>query len=281
MVRHQGVPRFSAAGPRGLYNDRVPRREPRKTYEPTRSARVPEAPQDRSGEESDLERRYRNLTAVIDTMNCGLLGRDRDGRIVFVNDRLLSWLGYTLEEMLGKTVDRFAPPDLHDLYREEIEAISEGDHRARLAALARKDGTVLPVITIPQSVYDSEGRYVRTYSLVVDFGTIMTAKDVGGGGQNDVRSRLIRVALELKCISAAMAGDAPVPVLLDHPDLEDLSSREKEVMVHLVGGHRVPGIATRLFISQHTVRNHLKSIYRKIDVGSQSELIERVRSLGD
>ena len=47
-----------------------------------------------------------------------------------------------------------------------------------------------------------------------------------------------------------------------------------------VAGKRVPAISKSLHISPHTVRNHLKSIYRQIGVGSQSELIEHVRVLG-
>ena len=55
--------------------------------------------------------------------------------------------------------------------------------------------------------------------------------------------------------------------------------REKEVLTRLVDGDRVPAISKRLHISPHTVRNHLKAIYRKLDVGTQSDLIERVRAL--
>jgi DNA-binding CsgD family transcriptional regulator len=37
-----------------------------------------------------------------------------------------------------------------------------------------------------------------------------------------------------------------------------------------VGGRRVPAIAKTLHISQHTVRNHLKSMFRQLAVGKQS-----------
>ena len=66
---------------------------------------------------------------------------------------------------------------------------------------------------------------------------------------------------------------------LGHPFLEELSEREREVLTHLMAGTRVPAIAEKLFISPNTVRNHLKAIYRKLDVSSQNELIERVRGL--
>jgi DNA-binding CsgD family transcriptional regulator len=41
----------------------------------------------------------------------------------------------------------------------------------------------------------------------------------------------------------------------------------------------VPAIAKKLFISPHTVRHHLKSMDRKLDVPDQNALIERMRSL--
>ena len=67
----------------------------------------------------------------------------------------------------------------------------------------------------------------------------------------------------------------------DHPNLASLTDRKREVLVHLVAGQRVPAIAAGLHSSQHTVRNHLKSIYRQLSVGNQSELIEHVRNLDD
>ena len=39
-------------------------------------------------------------------------------------------------------------------------------------------------------------------------------------------------------------------------------------------------MAVQLGISPHTVRNHLKSMYRKVGAKDQSDLIERVRALG-
>jgi len=47
----------------------------------------------------------------------------------------------------------------------------------------------------------------------------------------------------------------------------------------LSSGARVAAIADQLFISEHTVRNHLKSMFRKTGTSSQSELIQFVRNL--
>ena len=68
-------------------------------------------------------------------------------------------------------------------------------------------------------------------------------------------------------------------VAVDHPALAELTSREGEILQLLMANSRVPVIAEKLCISPSTVRSHLKSIYRKVGVSSQSELIERVRQL--
>jgi DNA-binding NarL/FixJ family response regulator len=54
----------------------------------------------------------------------------------------------------------------------------------------------------------------------------------------------------------------------------DLSVREWEVLALLANGLTTRQIAKRLFISVYTVRNHLKSMYRKLQIHSQSELID-------
>jgi len=56
-----------------------------------------------------------------------------------------------------------------------------------------------------------------------------------------------------------------------------LTARELEIVTRLLDGHRPPGIARALFLSQSTVRNHLSSVFRKLGVTSQEELIELFR----
>jgi len=62
-------------------------------------------------------------------------------------------------------------------------------------------------------------------------------------------------------------------------DLSVLSPREVEVLELIRNGYRVATVARRLFISPHTVRNHLKRIFLKLEVGSQAELLEKLKPL--
>jgi len=60
--------------------------------------------------------------------------------------------------------------------------------------------------------------------------------------------------------------------------IQQLSTREREIVEHLSGGRRVPEIASALGISPNTVRNHLKSVFRKLGVSSQVELLSLLAS---
>ena len=67
--------------------------------------------------------------------------------------------------------------------------------------------------------------------------------------------------------------------------IDALTKRETEILAELAKGGRIPSIARDLFISLHTVRNHLRNIFSKLGVHSQAELIEYVKQnpsvLGD
>lgn len=62
--------------------------------------------------------------------------------------------------------------------------------------------------------------------------------------------------------------------------LARLSQREREIYDLVVDGLRLSQIAASLFISPHTARNHLKAIFRKLEVHSQAEMLDRGRAGG-
>jgi len=70
-----------------------------------------------------------------------------------------------------------------------------------------------------------------------------------------------------------MAEVRPAPGSLKHQHSERLSGRERQIVDLLGAGQRVKDIAVIMAISTHTVRNHLKAIYRKLNVRSQFDLL--------
>lgn len=84
--------------------------------------------------------------------------------------------------------------------------------------------------------------------------------------------RIAAEVVELGLASMAASGIDAHPI----SGLGQLSAREWEVLRELLAHNRVPAIGQKLFISPATVRNHLKSIFAKLGVHSQQELLERM-----
>jgi PAS domain S-box-containing protein len=221
---------------------------------------------------------YTQIQNVLDALNAGVLVRTLDGKILFANARMLHWLGYTAEELDGQDVRMLIADELREQVEEELQEIHSGDERLRIAIMKRKDGRTLPILFCPH-ILRTDDEIQAVVAVVLDLGEVQTARRIDGGGASGLVESLQRIAGELQTISlfAGAAGIGAIPP--NHPDIAQLSPREREILGELVAGLRVPAIASKLFISPHTVRNHLKSMYRKLDVPDQAALIERIRSL--
>lgn len=55
-----------------------------------------------------------------------------------------------------------------------------------------------------------------------------------------------------------------------------LSAREEEIVKSVVRGLSTAHISQRLFISEYTVQNHLRSVFEKVGVRSRGELVKRL-----
>jgi LuxR family maltose regulon positive regulatory protein len=62
--------------------------------------------------------------------------------------------------------------------------------------------------------------------------------------------------------------------------VEELTSRERDVMRLLPTRLTLREIASELFVSQNTLKFHLRVIYRKLAVNSRAEAVETARGRG-
>jgi DNA-binding NarL/FixJ family response regulator len=95
----------------------------------------------------------------------------------------------------------------------------------------------------------------------------------------ELERRLWTIGREMRAAGVLRAGEQPGSTS-DLPGVEKLSPREWEILTHVRSGRRATAIANALVLSPSTVRNYLTSIYGKLGVGSQSELVELLRANG-
>ncbi|WP_375480215.1 LuxR C-terminal-related transcriptional regulator [uncultured Jatrophihabitans sp.] len=175
--------------------------------------------------------------------------------------------GYRPQEIIGSSfLALVAPEDLPDV----LSALG--------GAARHKEGLTLRVGVV------SADRGVVTSQLVLlpltpapSCAFALLTEDAEGSADAqaiaDVITRLgrgIRGALTSHAVAST--------TLRSDVDLGRLSSRELEIVALLMAGDRVSAIAKLLFLSEGTIRNHLSSVFGKLAVGTQQELIELLRA---
>lgn len=67
---------------------------------------------------------------------------------------------------------------------------------------------------------------------------------------------------------------------LPAPQSPPLTTREREVLVHLARGSSMAAIGIALGISKHTVGDHVKNLYRKLKISSRAQAALQAKGLG-
>lgn len=88
-----------------------------------------------------------------------------------------------------------------------------------------------------------------------------------------------------RMVAGSSAGRASIAVSIEptppaertalYARVTGLSERETELLCHLVGGSDTHALARRLFVSEHTVQDHLKSVFAKTGAGNRRVLVAR------
>ncbi len=232
------------------------------------------------------------LRLIVDASSEGVCVVNPQGTAVLANDRMAELLAVDHVRLLSGTVWDFFDAETVELLRPRLRNRAAGIRELYEYSFQRLDGQRrwLRISGIPW--YDLTGRYMGAIGMFTDITeekqreelAAAAAGDVppsgpadgppaGSGGYSEDRFPR-RAAAPARAADPATGGQAGRQRL---PGLERLSRREVEVVQMLLLGDRVPVIARQLFISQSTVRNHLSSVFRKLRVNSQQELIVLLR----
>lgn len=156
--------------------------------------------------------------------------------------------------------------------------------------LGLPDGTGMEVVT--------KSAQMQIPSLVIsvlcDERTVLEAVKSGASGYllKDIDARGIQNAVE-----QIFSGGAPItPSIASHilrtvrdnpeqiteskqPHI-NLSKREHEILMLAARGFKVAEVAEQLNLSEHTVSNHTRAVYRKLQVNSKSQAVYKAYQCG-
>jgi PAS domain S-box-containing protein len=199
---------------------------------------------------------------------------DLDMRIVRLSAEIEELVGEEPAALIGQPiVERIHRDDVAAFLLGLGRAIADGVASAMQVRFRHADGSYVPLRVVVTPTRGGQGPRL---------GIVLTEESVDAGSDTrvaDLERHLWRIALEVQS-AGVVDGLQRLPDPSEIPGLEDLSTRQWEIVTRLLRGERVPDIATATFVSQSTVRNQLATIYRKLGVHSQTELLALLRSTG-
>lgn len=181
------------------------------------------------------------LRSALDTTSAAVLLFDGSGAIIYANPKGDTLLSEQTEQVLLVAPRRGRPtPLISHVCRtiEELVASDADDDPGSRETLTLSDGSIVVCELLRVRVDDDDST-----------GVLVLLQRIEGSGSP-----------RIEAIAAA----------------HDLSPRETDVTRLLLEGHATAAIAERLGISSHTVRDHLKRLYRKTETRSRSELVCRL-----
>jgi len=127
------------------------------------------------------------------------------------------------------------------------------------------------------------GRYIRCF-LDEGEGVIQLLREAyqnifGGGAHEDFDLDVNQPFIE-ELLAASGTDLTRNPAKASRPPMQPLSDREKEMLIFLANGVSNKEMAQKMFVSENTVKFHLKNVYTKLGVANRLQAINAARQLG-
>ena len=185
---------------------------------------------------------------------------------------------------------------LEDLGHEVVADVADGTSAISIALNKQPDIILMDIsmaggdgISACRAIMEADARQ-RIVMLTMHVETDLIRKSLKAGAigylTKDATFDEVLKALQMACDGDVIISPEFAHALLDEAETSRtqqesiLSDREMEVLQLLAEGQSTPEIASNMFISQKTVKNHLASIYTKIDARDRTHAVIRAVKMG-
>ncbi|MBK5512636.1 MULTISPECIES: helix-turn-helix transcriptional regulator [unclassified Pseudomonas] len=197
--------------------------------------------------------------------------------VIDVNEAFLETLAYPSEEVLGKTVAEIDFIDDKGARTRLFAALEKASRLDRVDVRVRKKGAELIECTVSADTVNIQDN--PCYLLV--FMDITERKRT----ELELVSAIEEVMKDASWFSRTLIEKLANVKNVNSPKMPsvsftDLTARERDVLGLICEGLADKEIAARLKLAPNTVRNHVATVYSKLDVHSRSEAIVWARERG-
>lgn len=217
------------------------------------------------------------LPSWMDRFRYGVAVQDHQGVIVYVNRAAARIAGLSEERLLGSAVRDFVSAEHSALYADELQRRKRAEAAPYVLRFRLPNKGAMEMLLIPEVICDATGTVCGSIATVLELSTV--SKPIQDRLAGGLEALIGEAKRSLQHIGAERTESRLARLRRKNDTLACLTPREWVVAQEIYRGHRVRNIVLDLEMSENTVRCHLKSIFRKLGVVSQSDLIDWLESL--
>ena len=152
---------------------------------------------ERKEAEETLKRSEEKYRTIVETATEGIWICDTDARTIFVNKRMAEMLGYSEEEMMGKTAYAFMDQGSRELAKFNLDRRIHGDRDMYEQKYIRKDGSTLWAIASAAPMLDKGGKVIASLGMIMDITERKKAEIALGESERRYRDLFSNMAEEV------------------------------------------------------------------------------------
>ncbi|HSO60094.1 MAG TPA: PAS domain S-box protein [Desulfobacterales bacterium] len=143
--------------------------------------------------QAELAHSENQFQSLVETLNEGFGIVDTEGRLTYVNGKVLEMLGYARDEVEGKKIDSFMDGRNRRLHKKQLAMRRRGIETPYEIQFVTRDGRSIATIVSPRVTFDANGRFQGSFAVITDISTMKTAEKALRRREQQLREKTRRL----------------------------------------------------------------------------------------
>jgi PAS domain S-box-containing protein len=141
----------------------------------------------------ELAHSEHQFQSLVETLNEGIGIADAEGRLTYVNPKLLDMIGYARHEVVGKKTSDFMDDRNRRLHKKQLALRQRGIETPYEIQLTTRDAKTIETIVSPRATFDADGRFQGSFAVITDIRATKRAQKALRRREQQLREKTLRL----------------------------------------------------------------------------------------